>query len=86
VTGYSGAARALCLWLRRRSFCSMSQAIHNMRPGPFMFQCCAATIKLTHYSAWGGQSFGIPGWTGNESISWNPSGVPILNGFAHTAH
>jgi hypothetical protein len=32
----------------------------------------------------GGQSFGIPCWTGNESISRNPSGVPILNSF--TAH
>jgi hypothetical protein len=32
----------------------------------------------------GGQSFGIPSWTGNESISRNPSGVPILNSF--TAH
>ena len=31
-----------------------------------------------------GQSFGIPSWTGNESISRNPSGVPILDSF--TAH
>jgi hypothetical protein len=29
----------------------------------------------------GGQSFGILSWTGNESISRNPSGVPILDGF-----
>jgi hypothetical protein len=33
---------------------------------------------------WGGQSFGILSWTGNESISRNPSGVPILDSF--TAH
>jgi hypothetical protein len=37
-------------------------------------------------SAAGGQSFGIPSWTGNESISRNPSGVPILDSFsAHGA-
>ena len=30
---------------------------------------------------WGGQSFGILSWTGNETISRNPSGVPILDGF-----
>jgi hypothetical protein len=29
----------------------------------------------------GGQSFGIPGWAGDESISRNPSGVPILDSF-----
>ena len=29
----------------------------------------------------GGQSFGILSWTDNESISRNPSGVPILDGF-----
>jgi hypothetical protein len=28
---------------------------------------------------WDGQSFGIPRWTGNEPISRNPSGVPILD-------
>ena len=33
---------------------------------------------------WGGQSFGIPSWTGNEPISGNPSGVPILD--SCTAH
>jgi len=27
----------------------------------------------------GGQSFGIRSWTGNESISRNPSGVPVLD-------
>ena len=30
----------------------------------------------------GGLSFGIPSWAGNESISRNPSGVPILDGLA----
>ena len=30
---------------------------------------------------WGGQSFGILSGTGNESISRNPRGVPILDGF-----
>src|ERR1700682_2036504 len=33
---------------------------------------------------WGGQSFGFPSWTGNETKSRNPSGVPILDSF--TAH
>jgi hypothetical protein len=28
-----------------------------------------------------GESFGILSWTGNESISGNPSGVPILDSF-----
>jgi hypothetical protein len=32
----------------------------------------------------GGQSFGIRSWTGDESISRNPSGVPILD--SCTAH
>ena len=37
-------------------------------------------------SAVSGQSFGIPSWTGNKSISRNPSGVPILDSFiAHGA-
>ena len=35
-----------------------------------------------HYPRLGGQSFGIPSWTGNELISRNPSGVLILNGLA----
>ena len=35
---------------------------------------------------WGGQSFGIHSWTGNESISRNPSRVPIFDGLAtHSA-
>jgi hypothetical protein len=37
---------------------------------------------LGHGCVWGSQSFGIPSWTGNEPISRNPSGVPILNGLA----
>src|ERR1700730_8553707 len=32
----------------------------------------------------GGQSFGIPSWAGDESISRNPTGVPVLDSF--TAH
>ena len=31
---------------------------------------------------WGGQSFGIVSWTGNEPISRNPGGVPILDSCA----
>jgi len=30
---------------------------------------------------WGGQSFGILSWTGNETISRNPRAVPIFAGF-----
>ena len=33
---------------------------------------------------WDGLSFGIPSWAGNESISRNPSRVPILD--SCTAH
>jgi hypothetical protein len=33
---------------------------------------------------WGELSFGLPRWTGDESIARYPSGVPILDSF--TAH
>ena len=38
-------------------------------------------LKRQNVSRWGGQLFGILSWTGNESISRNPSGVPILDSF-----
>ena len=55
-----------------------------------MFPLCSFPLLLHPSStssvgtAAGGQSSGIPSWTGNESISRNPSGVPILDSF--TAH
>src|SRR6266478_1270228 len=40
--------------------------------------------KVRPRGVWDGLSFGIPRWTGNEPISRNPSGVPILD--SCTAH
>jgi hypothetical protein len=50
------------------------------RPDPLGFP-----LQLRHVTQLSfGLSFGIPGWTGNESISRNPSRVPILD--SCTAH
>jgi hypothetical protein len=45
-------------------------------------RCCRTQVHRTVLAGFGGQSFGIPGRTGNESISRNPRRVPVLNSCA----
>jgi hypothetical protein len=48
----------------------------------FMVRSVDRFSQLGSLGVWDGQSFGIPRWTGNEPISRNPSGVPILDSCA----
>src|SRR6266478_250549 len=51
-------------------------------PTAARFKPCRTQTHLTSKSGTDRLSFGIPRWTGNEPISRNPSGVPILNSCA----